>query len=161
MNHTPHPPLQQQPTTNKPTHKRTIKNPPKRKTITLLYNITQAHAEKENTTLDITSISSYSKQNHYVRYGYNRDGESLPQINLCLLQGQTSKLPLYYESLNGSLKDVSALENVLKTLSWLNITNIHPVMDKGFYSEYNVDKLFEHGFLFTVGCLLRRCGREN
>ena len=24
-------------------------------------------------------------------------------------------------------------------------------MDKGFYSEYNVDKLFEHGFLFTVG----------
>lgn len=75
----------------------------------------------------------------------------MPQINLCLLQGQTSKLPLYYESLNGSLKDVSTLENIIKMLSWLNITNIHPVMDKGFYSEHNVDQLYEYGFLFTVG----------
>jgi transposase len=109
------------------------------------------HAEKEYIALDITSVSSYSKQNQYVRYGYNRDGENLPQINLCLLLGQTSRLPLYYESLNGSIKDVSTLENVLKMMTWLKATCIHPVMDKGFFSEHNIDCLYEHGFLFTVG----------
>jgi len=68
-----------------------------------------------------------------------------------MLLGQTSKLPLYYESLNGSIKDVSALENVLKMLSWLKAVHIHPVMDKGFYSEHNIDRLYELGVLFTVG----------
>ena len=128
-----------------------LKTLSKEKQLPFFTQWTKKHAEKEYIALDITSVSSYSKQNQYVRYGYNRDGKSLPQINLCLLLGQTSKLPLYYESLNGSIKDVSTLENVLKMLSWLKAVHIYPVMDKGFYSERNIDRLYELGFLFTVG----------
>jgi transposase len=123
----------------------------KEKQLDFFTNWIKTHTETEYVALDITSVSSYSKQNQYIRYGYNRDSESLPQINLCLLLGQTSKLPLYYESLNGSLKDVSALENVLKMLSWLKAKGLHMVMDRGFYSEYNIDCLYDRGFLFTVG----------
>jgi transposase len=64
---------------------------------------------------------------------------------------QTSQLPLYYESLIGSLKDVSTLENVLKMLSWLKAKGLHMVMDRGFYSEHNVDCLYAGHILFTVG----------
>jgi transposase len=128
-----------------------LKTISKEKQLPFFTKWTKEHAEKEYIALDITSVSSYSKQNHYVRYGYNRDGDSLPQINLCMLLGQTSKLPLYYESLNGSIKDVSTLENILKMLFWLKATHIHPVMDKGFYSEHNIDCLYEYGILFTVG----------
>jgi hypothetical protein len=34
-------------------------------------------SEKEHLFFNITSISSYSKSNEYVRYGYNRDDEKL------------------------------------------------------------------------------------
>ena len=37
---------------------------------------------------DITSISSYGRNNEYIHWGYNRDGESLEQINMAMLFGQ-------------------------------------------------------------------------
>jgi len=37
---------------------------------------------------DITSVSSYSALNEYIKYGHNRDGEKLPQLNLGMLFGQ-------------------------------------------------------------------------
>ena len=43
-------------------------------------------AEKDALFYDITSVSSYSEQNEYVRWGYNRDNEKLPQINLELIR---------------------------------------------------------------------------
>jgi len=108
-------------------------------------------AEHEYAALDITSVSSYSELNEYVQYGYNRDKESLPQINLCLLLGEESGVPIYYESLDGSIKDVSALENVLKMMNWLDSKRLHAVMDRGFYSERNIDALYERNIRFTVG----------
>ena len=44
--------------------------------------------------MDITSVSSYSELNEFVSYGYNRDKEKLPQINLLMVSGHTSRLPL-------------------------------------------------------------------
>lgn len=43
--------------------------------------------------MDITSVSSYSEQNEFVSYGYNRDKEKLPRINLLMVSGHTSHLP--------------------------------------------------------------------
>jgi len=50
---------------------------------------------------DTTSISSYSKGLKQVRYGYNKEGDYLPQINLALLFGEESNLPFYYRKLSG------------------------------------------------------------
>ena len=47
-------------------------------------------AEKEYWAYDSTSISSYSETMKQVRYGKNKDGENLPQINLALLFGEDS-----------------------------------------------------------------------
>jgi transposase len=121
------------------------------KQLTFFRQWVQTRAESEYIAMDITSVSSYSKQNEYLRYGYNRDGESLPQINLCLLLGEESGIPIYYESLNGSLKDVSTLENTLKMMDWLNANRLHAVLDRGFYSERNIDNLYDKHIRFTVG----------
>ena len=56
--------------------------------------------EREHLCYDITSVSSYAEQNAYVRYGYNRDGESLPQVNLALVLGQESCLPVSYRAVS-------------------------------------------------------------
>lgn len=99
---------------------------------------------------DITSISSYSELNEYVRFGYNRDGEPLPQMNLAVLFGQKNRLPMYYQTLPGSINDVSTLENLQKTFKALDIDWVHQVMDKGFYSKKNVDALTEARHKFTI-----------
>ncbi|MCK4816711.1 transposase, partial [bacterium] len=90
---------------------------------------------------DITSISSYSALNEYIKYGHNRDGDKLPQLNLAILFGQKGRLPVYFERTPGNITDVTTLHNILKTFKALEAKTLHYVMDKGFYSKKNVDEL--------------------
>lgn len=110
--------------------------------------------EQECLCYDITSVSSYSEQNEYVKYGYNRDKEKLPQINMAMLFGQESRLPVYYKRLPGNITDVSTLSNFLKTMDFLGNEKLHLVLDKGFYSNANVDELFAAHHKFTMGVSL-------
>jgi transposase len=43
---------------------------------------------------DIRSISSYSELNEYIRFGHNRDRETLPQLNLAMFFGPDEQNPL-------------------------------------------------------------------
>jgi transposase len=98
--------------------------------------------EREYLALDITSTSSYSELIDSVEWGYNRDGESLPQINICLLMGYQSRYPIYQSVYSGSLKDVTTLENTMSTFR--AIAGKKPmvaVMDKGFFSARNVNAM--------------------
>lgn len=99
---------------------------------------------------DITSISSYARHNEYLEQGYNRDGDSLEQINLAMLFGQESRLPAYYKYLPGSINDVSTLKTTAKSLGYLGAKKMNFVLDKGFYSLTNIDKLFACGHKFTI-----------
>ena len=83
--------------------------------------------------------------------GYNRDGEDLPQVNLCMLMGETSGLPVYQCAYSGSHRDVSTLSATLDKFA--AITDDKPiltVMDKGFYKKKNVTKLLEMGHKFII-----------
>jgi len=60
-------------------------------------------SETEYLALDITSTSSYSEQINDVEWGFNRDGENLAQVNLCMLMGEQSRLPVYQTVYQGSL----------------------------------------------------------
>jgi transposase len=101
--------------------------------------------------LDITSVSSYSELIEFLRRGYNRDKEKLPQINLLMVSGETSRIPLFFKVLPGSIKDVSTLVETLDVLDMLDSKIPHVVMDKGFYSEANVDALYGRHIKFMVG----------
>ena len=108
-------------------------------------------AEQDYLCYDITSVSSYSKQNEYVRYGYNRDHEKLPQINLGMVYGQKNFLPVSYRQLPGSISDVITLRHLLNQLDKLEYPKLHLIMDRGFYSKKNIDALAEDGHNFTIG----------
>ncbi len=99
---------------------------------------------------DITSVSSYSQINEYIKYGHNRDKEDLPQLNLALLFGQNGQLPLYFQRLPGNITDVTTLHNLLKTFKALGIKALSYVLDKGFYSKKNVDELVTSGHKFLI-----------
>lgn len=99
---------------------------------------------------DITSISSYSELNEYIKYGHNRDNEKLPQLNLAMLFGQNSGLPVYFQRMPGNITDVTTLNNLLETFKALELKPFNYVMDKGFYSKKNIDKLLISKAKFTV-----------
>jgi hypothetical protein len=100
-------------------------------------------SEKEYLALDITSVSSYSELIDEVAWGYNRDGENLPQVNLCLLLGEDSRLPVFQTLYNGSIKDVSTLKATLSLAFQIQGNRLTLVMDKGFFSKKNVKNLLQ------------------
>ena len=108
--------------------------------------------EQEYLALDITSISSYSELIGDVEWGYNRDKERLAQINVCMLLGEQSRLPVFQIPYSGSLKDVSTLKTTLQLASGLKMRNLSLVMDKGFCSKNNVDAMLddEDGIRFLL-----------
>ncbi|MCL2058370.1 MAG: transposase [Oscillospiraceae bacterium] len=98
--------------------------------------------EREYVALDITSVSSYSGSIGACERGYNRDGEDLAQINICMLFGMDSKLPVYQTLYSGSLSDVTTLKTTISEFAAMTGgKDIMVVMDKGFYSKKNIDML--------------------
>jgi transposase len=100
-------------------------------------------SEQEYLALDITSVSSYSSLIDAVEWGYNRDGEDLPQVNLCLLLGEKSRLPVYQTLYSGSLKDVSTLKATLGQACGITLDHLQLVMDKSFCSTGNIDAMLD------------------
>jgi transposase len=122
---------------------------------TFLKQWMQMSLEDDYLCYDITSISSYSKLNEYIKHGYNRDGDKLPQMNLAMLFGQTSSLPIYFQRMPGNITDVSTLHNFLKTFKAMDVSSLNCVLDKGFYSKKNIDALLTSRNKFILAVPLR------
>lgn len=106
--------------------------------------------EQEYWAYDTTSISSYSKCLRQVRYGINKDHDLLPQINLALLFGEKSNLPFYYRKLSGNIPDVKTVKNLLADMDYLGYSKVKLVMDRGFYSEDNINELCKNHLKFLI-----------
>ena len=119
-------------------------------------------AEKEYWAYDITSISSYSEQLRQVQYGKNKENDRLPQINLALVFGEESHLPFYYRQLSGNIPDSKTVKNLLADLNTLGFSKVKLVMDRGFYSESNINALYKNHlkFLLSVKTSLRFVRKE-
>ena len=85
-----------------------------------------------------------------MHWGYNRDSESLEQINMAMLFGQNYKYPVYHRRLPGNISDVATLKKTLGSLSFLKFSSMHLVLDRGFYSQANVDALYKNRHKFTI-----------
>lgn len=91
---------------------------------------------------DTTTISSYSKQLRQICQGYNKEHDLLSQLNLAVIFGAESSLPFYYRKLPGNMPDVKTVRHLLGDLDQLGFSKVKLVMDRGFYSEANVNALY-------------------
>ena len=107
-------------------------------------------AEQEYWAYDTTSISSYSETLKQAQYGFNKEGDNLPQINLALVFGEQSGLPFYYRKLAGNIPDVKTAKTLLADLEHLGLEKVKLVMDRGFYSAGNINGLFKERLKFLV-----------
>ena len=118
--------------------------------------------DKEYLAYDISTISSYSQCLKQVQYGKNKENDRLPQINLALVFGEQSNLPFYYRKLSGNIPDVVTLKTLLADLKALGYNSLSMVMDRGFYSEANVNALYKDHlkFLLAASTSLKMIRRE-
>ncbi len=106
--------------------------------------------EREYLAYDTTSVSSYSKLLKQVKYGNNKDHEHLAQINLALVYGQISRLPVCYRKLPGNINDVTTVKKLLYDLDYLELSKVKLVMDRGFYSTDNINALYKNHYKFLI-----------
>ncbi len=106
--------------------------------------------ENEYLAYDVTSISSYSKDSEDVEYGYNRDKDHLPQINLGMYFGETSLLPVFYTKYAGSIVDKSSLKYMTMYNEELGLKKVNFIMDKGFYTKENIKYMKKNNYPFLL-----------
>lgn len=110
--------------------------------------------EEEYWAYDSSSISSYSETLNQVQWGKNKENDKLPQINLLLVFGEKSGLPFYYRKLAGNIPDSRTVKHLLEDLDILGFGKTKFVMDRGFYSENNINGLYREHVKFLVGVKL-------
>jgi transposase len=110
---------------------------------------------KNTLIYDITSLSSYSQLINLLEYGYNRDGEPLPQINMSLILDKDKGIPVMYDIFPGSISDVSTLSGTLKKIKAHGIQNYVAVMDRGFFSLSNLCELMGNKISFVMAAKLQ------
>ncbi|MFT8928808.1 MAG: IS1634 family transposase [Sporolactobacillus sp.] len=111
--------------------------------------------EKEYWAFDSTSISSYSDTLKQVKNGRNKEHDFLPQINLALLLGEQSGLPLNYRKLPGAITDVQTVRQLMAEFDVMGYKKVNVVMDRGFYSRENINALYRHHQKFIIGVQVR------
>lgn len=109
-----------------------------------------ARNPSEYIAYDVTSVSSYAKGIEALEWGYNRDKESLPQLNFAMYYGQQSMLPLYYCMYPGSVPDKTHLEYMLRDNELIGCKRTKYVMDRGFFTADNLRLMTEAGARFII-----------
>lgn len=106
---------------------------------------------KESIVYDVTSISTYSEQISLAEFGYNRDKEYLPQVNLGMFYSRNHHVPLFYSLYAGSLVDKVYLPYMMGLSQRLELHNLLFVADQGFVTQDNVHYLRgEHHHLLSL-----------
>ncbi|MCL1604323.1 hypothetical protein M3084_10780, partial [Succinatimonas hippei] len=91
-----------------------------------------------------------------IEFGYNRDKESLPQLNIGLLSSRKNDVPLFYTSYNGSINDTANFNYVLKRVKDLGLSSDFDLIFDGGFSQDNINFTALQGHNLLLGVSQKR-----
>ena len=109
------------------------------------------NVEDDKIIFDGTDLISNSRNMDFPKLSKTKKGGFDFTINIMFVFSVKSQLPIYYRTLPGNIKDVKAFK---LSLLESNITDAMIVLDKGFYSETNINSLENEKLDFLIS--LRR-----
>ena len=99
--------------------------------------------------VDGSTVSTYSENQVAARYGFNKDGDSLPTIKWMDLYASRTHEPLAFSLQPGNIPDVVSIHNTLEQLeAVIGGRKVILVSDNGFYSDSNAYELISSGYDF-------------
>ena len=99
---------------------------------------------------DSTTLSTYSDQQLFARYGYNKDNDGLKTIKIMTLYSVDINEPIAFSKQPGNIPDVSTLDNAMREISFLGLNTGEFILDNGYYSIANLAELIHRGYDFTI-----------
>lgn len=101
---------------------------------------------------DVTSISYTGDGIVEVAWGYNRDKEDLPQVNVGLFVSSAARLPLFYCNYQGGINDFSNFPYVMSEAKFMGLSGkITVVGDRIFSEPGSASKVYKLGYELLVG----------
>lgn len=107
--------------------------------------------EQEFLAFDISTISSFFETLNQVKYRKDKQSDPMAEINLSLLCGERSEMPVSYKRLSSSLSDLPSIKGLLKDLEELVTGKIKLVLDYDLYSEEHINDLYTNHYKFLMG----------
>ena len=107
-----------------------------------------SRSSSEFYSLDLTSVSTYSKMQGWAQWGHNRDNEDLKQTNIAMVT-DADGIPVMFRMLPGSIADMAVMQTTVDDMRRLGCYG-RLVMDRGFESTENISKLLDLGVDFTM-----------
>lgn len=103
--------------------------------------------------IDSTSISTYSKSIPEAAFGHAKRDPDLKQINYLVICDQKDNEIVYAHAYDGSIPDVSTLQEILALLenAGFDLTNVVLITDRGYSSIWNIQKMINLELQFIQG----------
>lgn len=101
---------------------------------------------------DSTNINTSSLGVELAEFGYAKDNDDLPQVNISYTLDKTNNTPLFFEIYKGSINDVSEFNYMVNKAKEYGITKVNLIMDRGYFSKNNILELRmnNHDFIMMI-----------
>lgn len=121
------------------------------------FNMKRPDGDQMIVALDTTSVSTYSSMLALAKYGYNKEGDALPQINLLMVCDAVTGVPIHYRNVAGNESDsVSVRASVDNMVKEEVKKGTVFTMDRGFCTLENMQLILKNGFSFLI-CMPEKC----
>ncbi|MDR1943551.1 MAG: transposase [Synergistaceae bacterium] len=107
-------------------------------------------SENEYLVYGVASVASFSKSLKRARLNLDKGPDPLSHVNLAVVFGESSRLPVYFKTLPINITDAKAVPGILSDIGFLSNENTKLVMGRGFYSEKNVNELYKDRRNFLI-----------
>jgi len=97
--------------------------------------------------MDATNVISHSQNISLSKQGYSNNLSYDSQFNLLYLYSSQNRMPVYYRLLAGNIREVKAFKN---SILEAGLDRAVIIADKGFYSERNIELLFDEKLQFII-----------
>lgn len=102
----------------------------------------------KNILIDATSLPS-SSEISFNSWGHNDNGMSKQLRMLCVVDQENGQ-PLFYRAVPGNILDMSTLQNTLTELKEMELSCSFVLLDAGYFSEDNTNKMYEQNINFLT-----------
>lgn len=99
---------------------------------------------------DSTTRSAWGKCLADIRWGKNKDNDSLPCTLEAVVYSLTTHEPVYYRTFSGNTMDMSTIRTILSDMKVAGVKDIVFITDRGYTSEDNIISMVDAGISFIM-----------
>ncbi len=99
---------------------------------------------------DSTNMTTTAQGIELACFGYAKNGDDTPQINISYCLRHRDTLPLMYELYDGSIIDNSECRYIITKAKEYGLKNIGFILDRGYFSKKNMDMMINEGYDFIL-----------